>query len=441
MLGFEPFEPKPFLAVAVSGGPDSMALCLLAHRWARKRGGRVLALTVDHRLRRESAEEARQVGRWLKRLGIAHEILVWDALRPRANIAALARGARYRLLSEAAVRRGILHLLLAHHLDDQAETLLLRLGRGSGVDGLSAIAPESWTEDLRLLRPLLPVPKARLVATLKAMRQGFVEDPSNLSADSARARLRDALAAIGDAGLTARRLGETAGRMARARQALEGQAAALAAQAASIHPAGFVVLKTGPLAGAPEEIRLRLLARCLMAVSGEAYPPRLESLEALAGALAAPGFRGRTLHGCRLAPLGGDAVLICREPAAAAGSAPLPAGVWGRWDGRFAVRAGAGSGLSVGPLGAAGWAALTKARAAPPGVPRAAALTLPAIWAGNRLVVVPSLGPGMAGVCAEGDGRRPAQTDKIPMFSAVFAPFAPLAQGGPAIALAAAVTT
>ena len=435
MRGVEPFESKPTLAAAVSGGPDSLALCLLADRWARARGGRVLALTVDHRLRPESAKEARQVARWLEARAIAHRILVWDAPKPGANRAALARAARYRLMIAEAAGQGILHLLLAHHLDDQAETLLLRLARGSGVDGLAAMSPLVELADLRLLRPLLPVPKARLVATLQAMGQDFVEDPSNRSAASARARLRQPLAAIADAGLTARRLAETARRMGRARQALEQAAATLAARAVAIHPAGFARLDPRMLAQGSEETVLRVLARSLMAVAGAAYPPRLENLETLARALTAPGFRGRTLHGCRVLPQG-LGLLICCESAAVAGKIPLPAGAWVRWDGRFAVRARAGSGLSVGALGEAGWVSIMRAGAALPGIPRPAALTLPAIWAGKRLVAVPCLGPA----CAEVNGRRAAQTGKIPKYSAVFAPPAPLAPGGFAIALAAATT-
>ncbi|MGQ0676678.1 MAG: hypothetical protein ACT4N4_11410, partial [Rhodospirillales bacterium] len=176
---------------------------------------------------------------------------------------------------------------------------------------------------------------------------------------------------------------------------------------------------------------LRVLARTLMTVAGQAYPPRLENLEALARAAVLPGFRGRTLHGCRVAPHG-PGLLICREPAAAAPSLPLPAGRWIAWDGRFLVRARSGKGLFVGALGGACPAA--------PGIPRLAALTMPAVWAGKRLVAVPS--PGLAGgpargpACVELDGRGGGETGRIPKFSAVFAPPAPLAPPGFAIALA-----
>ena len=132
LLPFAPFEPSPHLAIAVSGGADSMALALLADRWARMRGGRVTALTVDHGLRAEAAAEAAQVARWLAERGIAAMTLAGVAPLPRRDIQAQARALRYRLLEGWCAEAGVLHLLIAHHQEDQAETLLLRLGRGSG---------------------------------------------------------------------------------------------------------------------------------------------------------------------------------------------------------------------------------------------------------------------------------------------------------------------
>ncbi|MBL8704780.1 MAG: tRNA lysidine(34) synthetase TilS [Rhodospirillales bacterium] len=266
MDAFAPYEPAPVLVVAVSGGADSLCLTLLADRWARARGGRIEAVTVDHGLRPESGAEARQVGRWLKPRGIRHRVLRWDGDKPAADLAARARAARYRLLVDWAADRGILHLLLAHHLDDQAETLLLRLARGSGVDGLSAMAGAVELGSLRLLRPLLDVPKAALVARLRQEDQAWVEDPGNRAGASARSRVRLALE---QEGLSPRRLAETAGRLGRARQALDHAAASLAAQAVEMHPCGFLRVDPAPLAAAPPELQLRVLARCLMAVSGD----------------------------------------------------------------------------------------------------------------------------------------------------------------------------
>ncbi|HEC14169.1 MAG TPA: tRNA lysidine(34) synthetase TilS, partial [Rhodospirillales bacterium] len=145
MEAFAPFEAAPHIAVAVSGGPDSMGLCLLCDRWARDRGGWVTALSVDHGLRAASAEEALRVGRWMERLGIAHQTLVWPGDKPSSGIQAAARTARYKLMNGWCRDAGVLHLLLAHHRRDQAETFLMRLGRGSGPDGLAAMPAMTGT--------------------------------------------------------------------------------------------------------------------------------------------------------------------------------------------------------------------------------------------------------------------------------------------------------
>src|SRR5262249_20106992 len=185
-----PFESRPHLAVAVSGGRDSMALALLVAAWAERRGGRVTAITVDHGLRPEAAAEARQVGRWLRAHGITHRTLRW---RPPAGalpggLQAAARAGRYAPPCGWGRPRGVLHLALAHQQEDQAETLLLRLARGSGLDGLAAMAPIAERMGVRLLRPLLSVPRARLRATLVAAPQPWIDDPSNENPAHARIR-------------------------------------------------------------------------------------------------------------------------------------------------------------------------------------------------------------------------------------------------------------
>ena len=190
MAALGPFERRPRLAVAVSGGPDSLALCLLAERWAQARGGATVGLIVDHGLRPESAREAGQVAAWLSARGIAQQVLSWQGAKPASGIQAAARAARYELLCAWCRAAGVLHLLTAHHRDDQAETVALRQARGSGADGLAGIAPVRELAGLRLLRPLLTVPKAALTALLAAAGQPWLEDPSNRAAAFARARLR-----------------------------------------------------------------------------------------------------------------------------------------------------------------------------------------------------------------------------------------------------------
>jgi tRNA(Ile)-lysidine synthase len=167
------FEPSPFIAVAVSGGPDSLALTILADRWARRHGGCAWALTVDHRLRPESAAEARQLGTWLAARGIPHAILAWQDAKPFSGVQEAARAARYRLLGEWCVARGCLHLLTAHHREDQAETYLIRRRAGSGPDGLAAMAAVRELPGLRLVRPLLGVARARLAVLLDNEGQSY----------------------------------------------------------------------------------------------------------------------------------------------------------------------------------------------------------------------------------------------------------------------------
>lgn len=433
MTPLGPFEKAPRLAVAVSGGADSMALCLLSHAWARRRRGRVVALTVDHGLRPESGREARQVGRWLAALGIEHHVLRWRGEKRRSGIQAAAREARYRLLGGWCRRHRLLHLLLAHHLEDQAETFFLRLGRGSGVEGLAAMAPASEAGGVRLLRPLLGTAKGRLVDLLRTRRQSWIEDPSNLDPAFARTRARQSLEDLGREGITAARLAATARRMGRARTALEAAVTDLLAGSTAIDAAGFCLLDAGAFAAAPEEVGLRALARVLMCVGGAPYAPRLERLQRLYAALVTDGLtKGRTLGGCRIGPWR-EHVLVCREAAAAAPAMPIDPGARYRWDGRFAVRlgrlpSGRKGRLHVGRLGREGWAQAAarrpSLRATP--IPAPARPSLPTLWDIDGVVVVPHLH-----YCRDGE-RTPTSTPAHgrTAFVAEFRPACPLSPPG-----------
>jgi tRNA(Ile)-lysidine synthase len=436
MAGLEPFEPNPQVAVAVSGGADSLALCLLTHEWAQDRGGLAVALTVDHGLRPESGGEAHQVGAWLRVRGIPHHILAWRGPKPRSNVQAAARAARYELLTRWCRDHGILHLLLAHHLEDQAETFLLRLARGSGVDGLSAMAAVAEGPESRLLRPLLGVPKARLMATLRARGQPWLEDPSNLDLSHARVRIRRALPAFAREGLGARRLAATARAMGRARAALESATTDLLARAATVAPEGYAYLDAAALGDADTEVTLRALARTLMCIGGRSYPPRLERLERLHAALAAGALeKARTLGGCRIRREG-TRLLVCREAAAARERIVVAPGAHVTWDGRFRLAVGGGRGSAAGRRGPGG-AAITLARlgrdgwaevaAADPvvrrtAIPAPARAPLPALWDGRGVLAVPHLGY-----------RRPGTAARL-VHSVAFSPAIPLAPSGFSVA-------
>jgi tRNA(Ile)-lysidine synthase len=379
--------------VAVSGGPDSLALCLLADRWARARGGNVVGLIVDHGLRPNSAAEARQAAGWLAARGIAPALLRWPGPRPATGIQAAARAARYELLAGWCRAAGVLHLLLGHHRDDQAETVVLRAARHSGPDGLAGMAAVREIAGLRLLRPLLTVPKERLAATLRAAGQAWLEDPSNRAQHFARGQLRrmppPPPAIDADA-------------LASARAALDRRTAAWLAAVARIDPAGFVAWPRTALAAAPPEVARRALQQALAAVGGGTYAARSVRLDRLLEALlAAPDCRGRTLAGCRILTRGDD-LLICREPAAIAPPLRLAPNVWHHWDQRFAVFwAGPGTSGDAGPppvvraLGADGW---RECRALAPGggvrrLPAAVRAGLASVWQDERLVAVAGLGP------------------------------------------------
>jgi tRNA(Ile)-lysidine synthase len=395
MAPLGPFEAAPRLAVAVSGGADSLALALLAAHWARERGGEVLALTVDHRLRPQSTAEAAKVGEWLAREGIAHRILPWEGEKPAADLQAAARTARYGLLGEACARQGILHLLVAHHLDDQAETLLLRLGRGSGLAGLSAMAPERPTAWGRLLRPLLTVPRVALEAFLRHRGQEWISDPSNRNDAFARVRLRRLAGDLAAEGLTARRLGQTAGRLARAQAAVDAMVAEAAARSVTLEAAGYALLQHSALARLPDEVGLRLLAGLLLSVGGEAHTPRLERIERLHAALCAGLDSARTLAGCRIVPRG-EAVLVCREPARMEPPLVLVPGARIRWDGRFeaVVAADAPPGLRLGALGPGGRRQVLAqmGRTRPEPVPACVIPTLPGVYHERGILAAPHLG-------------------------------------------------
>lgn len=367
MAALGPFEPGPHIAIAVSGGADSMALALLARDWGRRRRGRVTALTVDHRLRPESTREARWVHGTLKTRGIAHRILTWRAGPDagRGNLQAAARAARYRLMADWCRSEGVLHLLTAHHLKDQAETLLLRLGRGSGFYGLAAMAGVAERNEMRLLRPLLGLAPEELKAYLRRACQDWVEDPTNVDPAFARVRVRRSLSRLAGEGATVERIAATARRLGCDRQALEREVARLLAATAAPDPAGFVRLERGPFFAAPEAVGLRALSQVLAAVGGEDYGPRFERLERLYAALRGAG-RPRTLGGCVIRPAYGDRFLICREPAAQAGPVAVSRPGALAWDGRFHVRltaargAASGEALTLGPLGREGWARIKR---------------------------------------------------------------------------------
>jgi len=290
------------VGTAVSGGPDSMVLLWLLSQHAVAKDFSIHAYTVDHGLRVESAEEARKVCAWVKDWPrVTHSILKWEGDKPETRILEEARAARYALMAQEMKNAGAQYLFIAHHQDDQAETFLIRLAKGSGLDGLSCMRSAQPTEHgITLLRPLLDVSKEELIALARENSIPYVEDPTNKNEDYLRPRLRAAKAALEEEGLTAKRLATTAARMARARDALDDLSHDLFTMALVEQSAEGFVFDYKTLHAAHEELALRVILSAMDKIHPEpGYGPRMERAEnLLERILREPGFRGATLGGC-----------------------------------------------------------------------------------------------------------------------------------------------
>jgi tRNA(Ile)-lysidine synthase len=426
---FEPVLAGP-VALAVSGGVDSMALVHVAQRalallppppdsLQQSDRPRLIVLTVDHGLRPGSAEDAAWVAAQAGAAGLPCRVLKWTGEKPTHGIQAAARAARYQLMCDALVEEARPYggpernLITAHHCEDQAETFLMRLARGSGIDGLSAMLRTSCIPvapmpegaggaRLTVIRPLLDLPKARLVATLRAAGLEWREDPSNEQADFERVRVRKALASLSGLGITSEALARSAKRIARARSAIERAAREAAHKCVDWHDGQFGSVPVDVLRDLPEEIAIRILRLLIRAYGGEAPDPQLSEVETLADRIRATSerawpARAATLGGCRFDWRPGGKLRVWRE-AGRVGLTTLqiPPGTKSVvWDRRFEIcTAPELDGLiEVRALDAAGWRTL-KAELPNLGklrLPPGAATTLPSCWRGSVLLAVPGL--------------------------------------------------
>ncbi|WP_069300404.1 tRNA lysidine(34) synthetase TilS [Neptunicoccus sediminis] len=370
--------PDGPLGVAVSGGGDSLALLVLMAEWAKPSGRSLSAVTVDHGLRKDSAAEAQMVAQLCAGLGVPHTTLEWRDHPERGNLQDNARQARQRLIAQWALERGIAAVATGHTKEDQAETLLLRLKRGSGVDGLSGILPQRRKEGVLWLRPTLEMRRETLRDVLRVRQIPWAEDPSNDDVRFDRVKMRKALVKLDEIGLTVDVLADTATRLQPARAALEQVSETALRRIASPRDIGSVRLDINALACEPEEIRLRILAHSLRWVSAAPYRPRLNGLKrALAACL---GGRSHSLSGCLLTPLGNGVCEITREVAAMQECD----GSDGFFDGRFACDTGVGSWRPLGKVGI-----LQRPEWRETAESRNAILASPSLWYNNELKSAP----------------------------------------------------
>ncbi len=412
------------LCLAVSGGADSMALLHLVADWrdaAPSESADVQVVTIDHGLRAASSAEAGFVADVARRRGLAHLTRHWSGAKPATGLQEAARDARYRLLAEAALAASPpACVVTAHHAGDLAETLLLRLARGSGVRGLSAMTEisalpltriaraELDAAGLRVARPLLDLPKARLEATLRARGLDWCQDPSNDDPAYERVRWRAARPALAALGLEPPALVRTARRLARAEAAIGSAADALLATC-DRHPTGAESqMMLSDFAAAPAEIAIRVLEALLVHHGGQPESPRLARVEAAHAAICAAAIRREalttTLGGCRVvADAAHGRLAVCREMRGGRlEDIELAPGQRAVWDLRYRCTAGPDlvRPVRIAALGAAGWRAVAASPSRAQGAPRTqpadlsrdAAATLPAVYRDGVLACVPLLG-------------------------------------------------
>jgi len=401
---FAPLAPFSVLILAVSGGADSIAMMHLVARWRALHPDQqrtLLVATVDHGLRGGSRAEAEWVAREARAIGLAHELLIWAGAKPSAGLQEAARDARYQLLAELGWRHagsGPVAIVTAHTEDDQAETFLMRLARGSGLDGLTGMSEQRLMGregTCRLLRPLLRIPRARLVSTLETGGIAWIEDPSNDCDRFERVRLRKAQRLLEELGLTNAMIALSAKRLERARSALETAVCKLEAAAGlDVHGGIFASFDARPFNAAPQELRVRLVARLIAAFGGQETPARLAKLESLVVRMSAPGFAAATVGGC-IVTRHAEEFCVFREP----GRACLPVvelapGETAVWDRRFRVSTSheLSGPVVVRALGSQGFAKLRQQLERGSALPPArAGATLASFWRRDQLLAVPAL--------------------------------------------------
>lgn len=342
------------IAVGVSGGADSLALTLLLNQYCQDHSIQFFALTVDHGLRKKSEQETKQLSDWLSAWDIELHILKWTGHKPIANIQDEARVARYGLMGQWCKDNGISHLFLAHHMQDQAETFLIRLFRGSGVDGLSAMKrssefPTAKKSDKfpKIYRPLLGVCKESLEKYLINLNQKWIEDPSNNDNKFTRVQVRDLLQNNVIKGFDVARLSSTVDRMQRVRSFLEEQTRLALSDYVSYSDFGYASLNLNFQKNLHEEISLRLLSEVLKTIGGRGHPPRHEKLKALLNNFKKPKFSGKTLLGVIMFQVSEGCIIFTREPRGIPIEINITKLKTYLWDNRFLIEAGKLSGKIV----------------------------------------------------------------------------------------------
>ncbi|MEE2745243.1 MAG: tRNA lysidine(34) synthetase TilS [Pseudomonadota bacterium] len=388
------------VAVALSGGSDSMALAWLLNLWCNIHSVKLVPLMVDHQLRPNSNDETIKVSGWLNNWGLNLVTLSWVGDKPSTSIQESARKARYDLMLSWCKTNRVQDLFLAHNLGDQAETLLMRVIRGSGVNGLACMLPITSSNSIRLIRPFLGIEKERLQKTLQQSNQGWIEDPSNVDPRYTRTTMRALTNALSHSGISPNRLGGLAKNFGRLRIKLDEITSVAVTSGADIYQSGWARISSKFLFELPDEIEKRVVLYLLKVVGGKYYPPRVERLLKVIKSLKAPiAPKAATIGGCVLDTSEGQTIIFRREEFS---NTPLTQ-VYGAgcliWRGVFrcvfdSVSVKSGQNMFLAPLGMNGWLDINKKtkKNIETTIPFSVILTLPTLFFDGEVVAVPHLG-------------------------------------------------
>ena len=343
------------VAVGVSGGVDSLALCLLAQTWGQQNGIKITALTVDHGLRKESAREAAQVKSWLTRRGIPHVTLMLNESFPRYGIQAFARKWRFQLLGDWCRINLADVVMLAHTIEDQMETICMRILADSGPEGLSGIRRNTVVGGLRILRPLLKISKGRLIATCSAFNQDWVVDPSNQDTRYCRVKIRQLMPYIEKAGLESNKMVRLASAMEKLRNAFNNFSVSFIKNNGGILKTGIAWINLSSFEKLPNKFKELLLLRLLVIIGGASWPSSKKKITRLIYSLKQEKVTKITLGGCVIEKTILGKIWIYREIKRRCLSVVIMPGEKRRWDNRFEVFQNFDKKLILEPLGEQGW--------------------------------------------------------------------------------------
>lgn len=398
LLDLSSTTPPPRIAVALSGGADSLTLTLLLKQWCAARGISIVALTLDHGLRPESRNEAETVQKWMKAQNIEHHILSWRSSVSGTGLQEKARIGRYDELSKWCHKQQISTLVVGHHLEDQIETFLYRLTKGSGLDGLACMSQKIPRNGLNIIRPLLYTSKQQLISTLKGYGHPWIEDPTNKNQAYTRNRLRTLLPSLKRKGFSSSFWVQHFKNLGQKRHLHDCKLTSFLKTSITLHPEGFfscspTLFKSLPLLdNNPFISPLKVLERLLRALSGAVYPPRSKTLRTLLETLRSPSFSGVSCAGCLIYEWKG-VLVFQREPHALGTAQILCENIKSRiylWDKTTTITLPPYSSIIVKALGEEPLKNLDFLKGLSH-IPRRVKTILPSIWQNDTLMAVPHL--------------------------------------------------